>query len=81
MILAMSTQTPKPANTALDMGGGINRGRYTVHLGGVWQLYINHLPSGWTAHCVIDRGGEKGALVESPAGTSYVKQMLALSDR
>lgn len=64
----MSTATSKPANTALDMGGGINRGRYTVHLGGAWQLYNHVLPAGWTAHGIIDRGHEKGALVESPVG-------------
>lgn len=46
---------------------GLNRGRYTVHLGGNWRLYSASAPDGWIVHGVIDRGGQKGLLVESPA--------------
>jgi hypothetical protein len=45
-----------------------NRGRYSVNFSVAWQLYVHRIPVGWTVLGVIDRGGQTGALVESPAG-------------
>jgi hypothetical protein len=46
---------------------GINRGRYTVTLGGPWALYARALP-GWEMLGTIQRGMEIGALARSPVG-------------
>lgn len=47
---------------------GLNRGRYTVTIGGPWRLYTNSIPPGWTMLGTIQRGMEIGALALSPAG-------------
>jgi hypothetical protein len=47
---------------------GLNRGRYTVTLGDGWRLYSNTIPAGSTALGTIERDGERGALIRTPAG-------------
>lgn len=47
---------------------GLNRGRYTVTLGDGWRLYSNTIPAGSTALGVIERDGEHGAIIRTPAG-------------
>ena len=47
---------------------GLNRGRYTVQLGGPWRLYQNTCPPGWEMMGTIQRGMEIGALARSPVG-------------
>lgn len=47
---------------------GLNRGRYTVTLGDGWRLYSNTIPAGSVALGAIDRDGERGALIRTPAG-------------
>ena len=47
---------------------GLNRGRYTVQVGGQWRLYTNTRPTGWQMIGTIQRGVEIGALGLSPAG-------------
>lgn len=48
--------------------GGLNRGRYTVIIGGPWRLYSQTIPAGWTMIGTIQRDMEIGALALSPAG-------------
>jgi hypothetical protein len=47
---------------------GLNRGRYTVQMGGPWRLYTNTIPAGWEMIGTIQRGMEIGALTLSPSG-------------
>lgn len=47
---------------------GLNRGRYTVQMGGPWRLYTRTIPAGWACIGTIQRGLEMGALMRSPAG-------------
>lgn len=47
---------------------GLNRGRYTVTLGDGWRLYSNTVPAGSMALGTIERDGERGALIRTPAG-------------
>jgi hypothetical protein len=47
--------------------GGLNRGRYTVQLGGPWRLYTHALP-GWRMLGTIQRNMEIGALALSQCG-------------
>jgi hypothetical protein len=47
---------------------GLNRGRYTVQMGGPWRLYTNTTLPGWQMLGTIQRGMDIGALALSPAG-------------
>ena len=51
---------------------GLNRGRYTVQMGGLWRRYqVTALP-GWEMLGTVQRDMEIGALALSPAGV-YAK--------
>lgn len=45
----------------------INRGQYTVIVGGPWRLYTHKL-AGWEMIGTVQRGAEIGALGKSPVG-------------
>ena len=47
---------------------GLNRGRYTVTLGDGWRLYSNTVPAGSIALGTVERDGERGAIIRTPAG-------------
>lgn len=46
----------------------LNRGRYTVQMGGPWRIYTNTCPPGWAMLGTIQRGMEIGALGLSQSG-------------
>lgn len=46
----------------------LNRGRYTVIIGGPWRLYQNKALPGWQMLGTVQRGLEIGALAKSAAG-------------